>query len=149
MLSSSPRPLFKVPSHNSQRPANIPLRELDADHARLLDNPHRRSDDSDRDSFDTPGSDSSWGDIGDLRTEDPLRDRLRESLEGIRPPKKHARFQSPDPHDEKAGQLRKEDIPIPDPGPRTISRAERILAAIMAPRDGPSRIHGLHGKKLM
>ena len=45
--------------------------------------------------------------------------------------------------------LRLEDIEIPDPGPRTISKAERLLARIMAPNDGPSRIHGLHGKKLM
>jgi len=43
----------------------------------------------------------------------------------------------------------KDDIEIPDPGPQTISHASRILAAIMAPNDRPSRIHGLHGKKLM
>jgi hypothetical protein len=47
------------------------------------------------------------------------------------------------------GSIRKEDIEIPDPGPRTISKAEQIIAAIMAPNDRPSRIHGLHGKKLV
>jgi hypothetical protein len=44
---------------------------------------------------------------------------------------------------------RKEDIPIPNPAPKKISRGERFLVLLMAPNDGPSRIHGLHGKKLM
>lgn len=86
--------------------------------------------------------------------EDPLSIRLRGSLEGNRPSKhkkhqKRARFQSQDSFHEKGRQLRLEDIEIPDPGPRTISRAEKILAAVMAPNDRPSRIHGLHGKKLI
>lgn len=44
---------------------------------------------------------------------------------------------------------RKEDIPIPSPPPRRIPLGERLLVLIMAPNDGPSRLHGLHGKKLM
>jgi hypothetical protein len=44
---------------------------------------------------------------------------------------------------------RKEDIPIPNPPPRNIPAGERLLVLIMAPSDGPSRLHGLHGKKLM
>ena len=44
---------------------------------------------------------------------------------------------------------RKEDIPIPAPPPRRVSAAEKLLALIMAPNDRPSRLHGLHGKKLM
>jgi hypothetical protein len=44
---------------------------------------------------------------------------------------------------------RKEEIPIPNPPPRHIPWAERLLVLAMAPNDGPSRLHGLHGKKLM
>ena len=161
--------VFKIPSfsHNNRRPANIPLHTLsssarpqrDQDSAYLLDDHDK---DSARSSFDTPSSDSDlslWSDTGDLvdqlaDQEDPLRIRLRESLEDSHPPKhrrqqKRARFQSHEGLNEKDRSLRKEDIEIPDIGNRTISKAERILAAIMAPNDRPSRIHGLHGKKLM
>ncbi|KAF2660200.1 MFS monosaccharide transporter-like protein [Lophiostoma macrostomum CBS 122681] len=164
---------FKIPSHqyNSRRPANIPLHTLssastrrsrDGDSAHLLDDQDKSSE---RSSFDTPsaGSDFSlWSDTGDLvdqlaDEEDPLRIRLQESLEGAHPPRhrrhqKRVRYQDQEDNREKAGPsgpIRKEDIEIPDPGPRTISRAEQILAAVMAPNDGPSRIHGLHGKKLI
>jgi hypothetical protein len=44
---------------------------------------------------------------------------------------------------------RKEDIPIPNPPPRHIPWGERLIVLAMAPNDGPSRLHGLHGKKLM
>lgn len=154
-------------SNSNRRPANIPLHTLsssarprDHDSAYLLDD---RDKDSARSSFDTPSSDSDlslWSDTGDLvdqlaDQEDPLRIRLRDSLEDSYPPKhrrqpKRARFQSQEGLNEKgSGRLRKEDIEIPDPGPRTISKAHKLLAAIMAPNDRPSRIHGLHGKKLM
>ncbi|KAF2736863.1 MFS monosaccharide transporter-like protein [Polyplosphaeria fusca] len=157
-------------SSNSRRPANIPLHTLsssgrprDADSAYLLDD-HDHDKGSQRSSFsaDTPESDFSlWSDTGDLvdqlaDAEDPLRIRLRESIEGVKPSKqrrqKRVRYQSQEELTEKAGRsgkIRKEDIEIPDPGPRTISRAEKILARVMAPSDGPSRIHGLHGKKLI
>jgi hypothetical protein len=161
--------IFKIPSlsQNHRRPANIPLHTLSSsarpreqDSAYLLDDHDK---DSTRSSFDTPSSDSDlslWSDTGDLvdqlaDQEDPLRIRLRESLEDGRAPRhrrqqKRARFQSQDGLNEKrTAPLRLEDIEIPDPGLRTISKAEKILAAIMAPNDGPSRIHGLHGKKLM
>lgn len=59
------------------------------------------------------------------------------------------RYHSRTRFNEKTPALRKEDIEIPEPGPRSISKPARILAAIMAPNDGPSRIHGLHGKKLL
>jgi hypothetical protein len=170
-LLRSSLPAFKIPSHpyTSRRPANIPLHTLSSsstrqphpDSARLLDDHDKESL---RSSFDTPDSDSDlslWSDTGDLvdqlaDQEDPLRIRLRESLDG-RPSKnsrqpKRVRYQDQDGTSEKYGvarKLRKEDIDIPDPGPRSISKAERILASIMAPNDGPSRIHGLHGKKLM
>lgn len=158
-----------MPSYNSRRPANIPLhtlgssaRQHDADSAHLLENQDKNSDRSSFDDTPSEGSDFSlWSDTGDLvdqlaDQEDPLRIQLRESLDGARPskhrrPQKRVRYQSQDGFTEKSGPggIRKEDIEIPDPGPRTISKAERILALIMAPRDGPSRIHGLHGKKLM
>jgi hypothetical protein len=166
-------PFVKIPSYpyNSRRPANIPLhtlssssstRQQDGDSAHLLEDLDKESP---RSSFDTPesGSDLSlWSDTGDLvdqlaDQEDPLRIRLREPLDGAHSSKsrrvpKRVRYQSPEGPNEKAAhprRLRKEDIEIPDPGPRSISKAERILASIMAPNDGPSRIHGLHGKKLM
>ncbi|KAF2129122.1 hypothetical protein P153DRAFT_431911 [Dothidotthia symphoricarpi CBS 119687] len=159
--------LITIPSssHNHRRPANIPLHDLsstarrrDTDSAYLLDDR-----DKDSASFDTPSSDSDlslWSDTGDLvdqlaDREDLLRIRVRDSLEESRPKQrrqhqKHARFQSQDSFREKGSRrLQKEDIEIPDPGPRTISQAEKLLVAIMAPNDGPSRIHGLHGKKLI
>jgi hypothetical protein len=163
--------VFKIPSlpYTSRRPANIPLhtlsssstRQRDGDSAHLLEDHDKESP---RSSFDTPdsGSDLSlWSDTGDLvdqlaDQEDPLRIRLRESVDGYpsktRRQPKRVRYQSQDGTAEKSAgsrKLRKEDIDIPDPGPRSISKAERILASIMAPNDGPSRIHGLHGKKLM
>ena len=82
--------------------------------------------------------------------EDPLAIRLESRHPSHRRQPKRARFASQDSLHEKGDRtLRLEDIEIPDPGPRTISKAERLLARIMAPNDGPSRIHGLHGKKLM
>lgn len=44
---------------------------------------------------------------------------------------------------------RKEEIPIPNPPPRRLNWGERALVIAMAPGDGPSRMHGLHGKKLI
>jgi hypothetical protein len=45
--------------------------------------------------------------------------------------------------------LRKEDIPIPNPPRKPLPFGEKLVAIIMAPNDGPSRMHGLHGKKLL
>jgi hypothetical protein len=152
--------LFKISPYDTRRPANIPLHTLssstrlrDADSARLLDDHDRHSD---RSSFDdTPSEESDlslWTDTGDLvdqlaDQEDPLRIRLQESYEDTRPPKhrrqqKRVHYLSQDDIREKPGRgaLRKEDIEIPDPGTRSISKAHRILAAVMAPRDGPSRM---------
>ncbi|KAF2633501.1 MFS monosaccharide transporter-like protein [Macroventuria anomochaeta] len=155
---------FTIPfnSGSSRRPANIPLHNLssssrprDGDSAYLLDN----DKDSARSSFDTPSSHSDdfslWSDTGDLvdqlaDQEDPLAIRLEGHLPPHRRHQKRARFASQDSlHEKSHHSLRLEDIEIPDPGPRTISKADRILAQIMAPNDGPSRIHGLHGKKLI
>jgi hypothetical protein len=165
-------PSINIPSHphGARRPANIPLHNLssstrprDADSAYLLEN--HDGNYSPRTSFDTPSGDSDfslWSDTGDLvdqlaDQEDPLAIRLRESLEGDRSkhrrPQKRVRYQEQDESSEKpqrGGAIRKEDIEIPEPGPRNIPKAEQIIARlIMAPQDGPSRIHGLHGKKLV
>ncbi|KAK4111241.1 hypothetical protein N656DRAFT_838042 [Canariomyces notabilis] len=115
------------------------------------------------------GSDeSSWTDTGDiaeqLDQEDPLRHRLNETLDDRllasifkRHPKprykKQVRYQggsssgnSPAPS-RNAGSVSKEAIRIPDVGARKVSKAERLIAAIMA--GGTSSIHGLTGKPLL
>jgi hypothetical protein len=44
----------------------------------------------------------------------------------------------------------KEDIPIPQPGPRRIAKVEKLLAIIMAPNDPQTaRTRGLVGKPLL
>lgn len=108
---------------------------------------HRRSSESAHSDF------SLWSDTGDLvdqfdNEDDPLRAALNpqhQSPSSRRKYTKHVRYQS----GTKEGAINKNDIPIPNPPPRQISQAERILAFIMAPNDGPSRMHGLHGKKLI
>ncbi|KAF1961384.1 hypothetical protein CC80DRAFT_589762 [Byssothecium circinans] len=154
---------FKIPSHpyTSRRPANIPLHTLSSSSSR---NPHNDSahllenhdKDSPHSSFDTPDSDddlSLWSDTGDLvdqlaDQEDPLRIRLEG--DASKPKRQQKRVHYEDGLKEKSSStLRKEDIEIPEPAPQKISKAARILASIMAPNDGPSRIHGLHGKKLI
>lgn len=106
---------------------------------------------------------SETGDLADqLDDEDPLHIHLRRSLEqelprgqrrrgGSRHHKSVRYHPDVDGYSEKQGRsrLRKEDIPIPDPPRRPLSFGHRLLATVMAPGDGPSRIHGLHGKKLM
>lgn len=51
-----------------------------------------------------------------------------------------------EPKDDHAG-IDKEDIRIPEPRPRTISRFEHFLAAIMS--GGERQMHGLTGKALV
>jgi len=103
---------------------------------------------------------SDTGDIADqLDDDDPLQIHLP-ALQQPRSKRKHAhhkrktvRYDSVEEHGYSEKQprqrLRKEDIPIPTPPRRPLSFGHRLLAAAMAPGDGPSRIHGLHGKKLM
>lgn len=114
-------------------------------------------------------NESETGDLADqLDDEDPLHIRLRNSLQQELPkgqrskggssgrPHKSVRYHAhinghSSGYSEKTrrGRLRKEDIPIPNPPRKPLSFGHRLLAAVMAPGDGPSRIHGLHGKKLM
>jgi hypothetical protein len=139
----------------------------------LDDDEHGEKHSSTRSSLSADSSYSIWSgsDTGDLvdqlaETQDPLDRRLQESLDAELLPRgassgkhkgrghqqKRTRFHSDvDRHDEKEGTLvrRKEDIPIPNPKQRKIPLGERLLVRIMAPNDGPSRIHGLHGKKLL
>ena len=82
--------------------------------------------------------------------------RLRQSqdLDGSSTHKRHSskkrvHYDNSSRSNEKAGRVRKEDIVVPTPPRPIANRGERLVAAIMAPNDGPSRIHGLHGKKLM
>ncbi|KAF2836912.1 high affinity glucose transporter [Patellaria atrata CBS 101060] len=134
-------------------------RRDEAEHS-LLESSEKRG--NRRSSFDSASGDSEfslWSDTGDIvdqlaDQEDPLRIRLRESLEqnkGSTKHRKRVRYQSQERGTEKERNsgIRIEDIVIPNPAPRTLSYGHKLLASIMAPNDGPSRIHGLHGKKLI
>ncbi|KAL0470670.1 hypothetical protein QR685DRAFT_597265 [Neurospora intermedia] len=134
----------------------------------------RYSEDGDGDdSNDYGSSESSWIDTGDIAEqldhEDPLRQRLYDTLEddtlaGLvhhRHPKRHRHGGKHVHYHEsvsrsgahssrpsgQAGAVDKEAIRIPDAAPRTVSRAERLIASIMAGTRNP--IHGLTGKPLM
>lgn len=169
-LPQQPAITAKIPfsTDKHRRPANIPLHTLSAPRQDDTDSASLLGDhDEKRDSLSADSDFSLWSDTGDLvdqlaDEEDPLRIRLRQSLEGNAHggaskangrQKKRAHFHPDEgerekPH--KAGYPRqKEEIPIPNPPRKPLSRGHRILATIMAPNDGPSRIHGLHGKKLM
>ncbi|KAI9703070.1 MAG: hypothetical protein M1820_005942 [Bogoriella megaspora] len=169
--SSSARRPANIPLH-TLRSRNY---DHDSDAEHLLDSPgseKRRRSRSRGSSTGSVGSGFSlWSDTGDLvdqlgDQEDPLQQKLRQSFEERRyggssngkrrrsGAGKRARFQVSDDLAEKAehrqsGALRKEDIEIPNPTRKLASAPERLLATIMAPNDGPSRMHGLHGKKLI
>lgn len=146
-----------------RKPASIPLHTLassqhdtQATHQRFRDQPG----DSPRGSVDSAGSEFSlWSDTGDLGDQlgddhDPLSSHLashtahRDHKEGQSSRKGQKRVHYETSDDEKRITC-KEDIRVPTPARKPISRAEQILASIMAPNDEPSRMHGLHGKKLL
>lgn len=168
---------FPSGSSNTRRPANIPLHNLarrlyddDDDHDEKGDRSRlaRRSgsasvsasfdddelDDDDDDDF------SLWSDTGDLvdqlEDEDPLAARLNPSLDRGRTRQskrvryaneKHHQHQHPSQH---SGVVkRKEDISVPTPPSRPLNWGQRLLVRTMAPNDSSSRMHGLHGKKLI
>ncbi len=176
--SFSPETAVKIPPpSDTRRPANIPLHTLspavqadELESATLLGTSSEKPGGR-RSSVSSGSIDSDfalWSGSEDLvdqleNEHDPLRDRLRGSLElqslgrfakggGVRQPKR-VRYKSEESIREKEPRSgvvkRKEDIPVPTPPPRKITFGEKVVAAIMAPGDGPSRIHGLHGKKLM
>lgn len=161
-----------IPNFDNRQPANIPLHSLssasgrrynpsDYSGASSLDEKPGRSR---RSSLAEDSDFSIWSDTGDLvdqladdddHQQHPRRPRFRDSLDGqaqasrhrSRSQQKRVRY-ADDTRLEKIPK-RKEDIRIPSPTRRPISKAARLLATIMAPRDGPSRMHGLHGKKLL
>ncbi|KAF1982182.1 hypothetical protein K402DRAFT_340926, partial [Aulographum hederae CBS 113979] len=159
----------------TRRPANIPLHNLslpsssrnhDAESGESLIGASSNEKRGNRRSTSSDSRDSEfslWSDTGDIvdelaAQEDPLAIRLN-SLDNTSPPKhrgrtqKRVRYQEDHHHEDKEGQVgvprRKEDIRIPSPPPRRVPKAELIIAFIMAPRDSHSRMHGLHGKKLI
>lgn len=168
-FSSNARRPANIPLHTlSSSSRNYPRDE----DGLLLDEREDEKNGSGRSSLSEESSFSIWSgsDTGDLvdqlaETQDPLDRRLQESVDADLLPRagaskhksrghqhKRTRFHSDvDKDDEKRGGIvkRKEDIPIPNPRPRKIPLGERLLVRIMAPNDGPSRIHGLHGKKLL
>ncbi|KAK1772356.1 hypothetical protein QBC33DRAFT_574975 [Phialemonium atrogriseum] len=137
----------------------------------LAANHHQRGHpiDHTRSSYSEDDSESSWTDTGDIAEqladeEDPLRKRLNDTLDdeilaGVlrRHPRqqrrstKRVQYQKQSPSRSRSpyntGVVSKEAIEIPEPAPRRITRAERILAAIMT--GGTSSIHGLTGKPLI
>jgi hypothetical protein len=168
--SISARETVKIPpfSQNPRRPANIPLHTLSSSsrpYNRVSPSPVDSSEEKHGSSRSSISGDSDFSDTGDLvdqlaNEEDPLTIQLRPSLEEELPrasskhsggrQKKRVRIHPDAKENEKSGAVkRKEDIPIPSPPPGKLSFGERLLVLAMAPNDGPSRIHGLHGKKLM
>ncbi|KAF4632288.1 hypothetical protein G7Y89_g5834 [Cudoniella acicularis] len=169
LLNSSTTVIIPPPT-SSRRPANIPLRTLstasrsNAQSASLLgeqsDEKQGRRSSLSRSSSD---SDFSWSDTGDLAeqladAEDPLQIRLRASLDeqvfggASRRTTRHRKVHYPDDLDnneekERQPGLVKEDIHIPSPAPRNISRAEHFLSAIMS--GGERQMNGLTGKPLV
>jgi hypothetical protein len=91
--------------------------------------------------------------------EDPLQTRLHRSLDGesqgltsSKPRSKKPKqvHYAEDTDDVRAHHGFDKEIEIPVLGPRQISRAERILAAIMSPRNqGSAKTHGFVGKPLL
>ena len=173
-----PQP-YLPPTIASRRPANIPLHTLSNSSRPLTRRPSSSQSDSqdekarDRRSSDSAGSEFSlWSDTGRSETgdlvdqladeDDPLHFRANGSLDeeevGLASRRRGRRTKRVRYHEDtdfsskeaySGVPKKKEDIPVPDPQRKPISRGEKLLAIIMAPRDGPSRIHGLHGKKLM
>ena len=140
----------------------------DEDRQRLRRSSHSSDFEDDEDDF------SLWSDTGDLvdqlaAEEDPLAPRVRRSFEEHASPhrrhrasQKRVRYADKVRHgsSEEKGHhrhhshhsgvvKRKEEIPIPQPPPTRLNWGERVLAALLMPGDGPSRMHGLHGKKLI
>ncbi|KAJ5710712.1 hypothetical protein N7488_004868, partial [Penicillium malachiteum] len=147
-----------IPSPNS--PRAIPLRSLSRSPTQsiVLESASEKGSRRSAHSPTPSGSDLSfWSDTGDLAQqlteEDPLQTHLpaldRTSLihNGPRNPSKRVHY--PEVLDTDHLAL-KEQIRIPSPPPRRISRVERLLATIMSPGDRQNaQVHGLVGKPLL
>jgi len=156
-------------SSKSRLPANIRLHTLPASRPSAYDEKHRGSHSRGSISSDSGSEFSLWSDTGDLvdqfaDQEDPLRAKAshylndsndhHQSHSRAQRTAKKVRYQpETEYHYSKESRehapLRKEDIPIPNPPRKPIGPGEKIVAFIMAPNDAPSRMHGLHGKKLL
>lgn len=152
---------------SARHPRRESIDEKYGDRARLRRSGSYSEDDEDDDRSDF----SLWSDTGDLvdqlADEDPLAGRVRTSFEDLehshrrgRGQQKRVRYASQSADNEKeirhfaatsAGVPKSpQDIPIPEPLPRRLNWGEKLLAAALMPHDdGPSRMHGLHGKKLI
>ena len=130
----------------------------------------RRSGSFDHDDSEAGSEFSLWSDTGDLgdqlaEEEDPLAIRLRRSFEehssptrrGRKKQQKRVRYaDGEDGSNEKPRSgvrpgvvRRKEDIRIPSPAPKPLGWGHKALAIVIMPGDSHSRMHGLHGKKLV
>ena len=160
-------PLHTLTSSSRRRHSSDSFDEKEDDRTRL-----RRSG-SRSDFEDDEGSEFSlWSDTGDLvdqlaEQEDPLAPKVRGSSFEVRhnshrrgrASQKRVRYASEKGHDsEEKGRhqykhpgvvKRKEEIPIPSPPPVRLNWGQKALAIAMAPGDNASRMHGLHGKKLI
>ncbi|KFX94840.1 hypothetical protein O988_06115 [Pseudogymnoascus sp. VKM F-3808] len=160
---------FTIPSSsNTRRPANIPLRNLPSAATRsqeqihsdsLLSDNEKQSGFSASPRSESAGSEfSDWSDTGDLGEQgtgedDPLRRQLGEFEGDTGRHRRHrdrrVRYRLDSEHEDKRHHrgLVKEDIKIPTPRPRQISRVEHTLAAMMS--GGERQMHGLTGKPLV
>ena len=158
-----------IPSSTLYDSASIPLRSLSS-HSQPREEPSAAflaEKKVNRLSSDSAGSDFSlWSDTGDLaeqlaNEEDPLRIRLRESLDDPgfgrshtsplyrRPKHVHYSPRTQLSHKTTNPGLSKEAIEIPNPPARQIGRTEKALAIIMTGDRQRSRMHGLTGKPLL
>jgi len=96
---------------------------------------------------------SLWSDTGDLvdqLAEEDLLAPKRGSTELGRRGRRVRHADGEEKEQQHAGlHISKEEIPIPNPPPPRLNWGERTLALLIMPGDGPSRMHGLHGKKLI
>ena len=168
----SPVTTGTIPSSKLSRSANIPLRNLipasrlSEDHSTaLLESTTVNEKDGSRHSLDSADSDFSFfSDTGDLAEqlaaeEDPLHIQIRESFDeasgsharGGRQHKRSVRYIQQDHLQRKNTNpgIDKEAIEIPEPQPRYISRAEKVVAVIMTGNREASQMHGLTGKALL
>ena len=164
LLPASPPSTGIIPSSKSHDPPTIPLHTLaspsqprDEHSTALLDEKREAG----RRSSDSAGSDFSlWSDTGDLAEqladeEDPLRINLRGSVDEDNsrqrphePRRKQVRYAPHNHLEHKTTNpgVNKEAIEIPNPPPRQVGRAEKILAVVMTGKNGP---RGLTGKPLL
>lgn len=158
---------FPSGSSNTRRPANIPLHNLarrydddddnvdeKGDRSRLARRSGSASASFDDDDLDDDDDFSLWSDTGDLvdqLEEDPLAARLNLDRGRTRGSKRVRYANEKQQHSQQrhSGVVKKEDIHVPTPPSRPLNWGQRFLARTMAPNDSSSRMHGLHGKKLI